>query len=61
LEASSSRNVELVIVAGFMSWLNTALTGISVLTPVAPELGDIDNTVGPAGLPGVVLKTTSTQ
>jgi hypothetical protein len=31
LEASSSRNVELVIVAGFMSWLNTALTGISTI------------------------------
>jgi len=58
---SSSRKVVLVTVAGFRSWLKTALTDASVLTPEAPEAGDIEMTVGPVGLPGVVSKTTSTQ
>jgi hypothetical protein len=53
--------VALVTVAGFKSWLKTALTVVVGLTPEPPEAGDIDKTVGPAGLPGVVLKTTSTQ
>ena len=61
LEESNSRKVVLVTVAGFRSWLKVAFTDVAVLTQVAPEVGDVEITVGPDGLPGVVLKTTSTQ
>jgi hypothetical protein len=51
--------LEFVIVVGSIARENVALTTVLVATPVAPETGDVDVTVGAGGGPVVKLQLTA--
>ena len=61
LPGSRKTNVVVVMVDAFIGSLNVAVTGDTVVTPVAPLAGVTLVTVGGVVSGAPVLKTTSTQ